>query len=157
MKKPAAEEKDPTGRSPQTPGAKLDKGKVQAGLLLQFSNALNAMAEVATFGAGKYTRGGWKVVPNAIERYSDAQFRHALARGAGEVFDKDSGLLHLAHEVWNAMAVLEFTILEMKKAQNDNDDCDYWWMFLLFSALATMLVRMWSSATKSLLRIKRFS
>jgi hypothetical protein len=87
----------------QAGGVKYDAGKTQTGLLLDFSHALNAVAEVGTFGAKKYSRGGWMSVENANERYTDAMMRHLLADGN----DEESGLPHLAHMVWNALALLE--------------------------------------------------
>jgi len=102
------EEQDPTGLAPSEPGAKLDAGKIRADLLLDFSRALNAVAEVSDFGARKYSPGGWQYVQDGVTRYRAAQLRHMLA--GREVHDKDSGLLHLAHEAWNALAVLELTI-----------------------------------------------
>lgn len=104
-------EKDPTGISQHEPGAKLDQGKLQAGILLQFSRALNAVLEVATFGAAKYTRGGWQSVENGRERYADAMFRHLL-KETQEDLDPDSGLPHEYHMVWNALARLELKLRE---------------------------------------------
>ena len=103
-------ESDPTGRSAHDPGAKLDAGKLQAGLLLDFASALEAVAKVSTYGAGKYSRGGWQHVPDGLSRYADAEMRHKLARAKGEEFDQESGLDHRWHEVWNALAQLELEI-----------------------------------------------
>lgn len=102
-------EHDPTGLAPGEPGAKLDAGKVRAGLLLDFGRALTAVAEVATYGARKYSVRGWLKVPDANDRYLDAQWRHAL-RGQVETHDPDTGLLHLAHEAWNVLARLELRL-----------------------------------------------
>lgn len=99
-------ERDPNGKDPHAPGAKLDAGKVKAGLLADFALALTEVAKVGTFGAEKYTRGGWQEVPNAVERYSDAMWRHLL-KARHETNDPDSGLTHLSHAAWNALAVLE--------------------------------------------------
>lgn len=104
-------ETDPTGRSAHEPGAKLDDGKVWAGLLADFSLALLEVAKVCTFGAKKYSRGGWQSVPDAPERYKDAQYRHMLAQRHEEL-DKDSGLPHLAHEAWNLLARIELHLRE---------------------------------------------
>jgi hypothetical protein len=66
-------ETDPTGKQPNEPGAKLDSGKIMADLLFDgFPLALIAVAEVCTFGAQKYTRHGWKAVPDGITRYRAA-------------------------------------------------------------------------------------
>ena len=85
-------------------GVKADAGKVQAGLLADFRNALVAVAEVGTFGADKYERDGWRRVENGTVRYTDAMWRHLLA---GDGVDDESGMSHLAHLTWNALALLE--------------------------------------------------
>lgn len=101
-------ESDPTGISLNTPGAKADAGKPQPALVLtDMSRALGAVIAVATAGAAKYSRRGWLEVPDAFARYEDAGLRHYLKRASGELRDKDSGALHLAHEAWNALAKLE--------------------------------------------------
>lgn len=110
---PGQTESDPTGRNAHEPGAKLDHGKIRAGLVIgAFSGALAEVAAVGTFGAEKYSPNGWLEVPDAFERYEDAKLRHFLKRHSGEEFDPDSGLLHLAHEAWNALATLELYIQE---------------------------------------------
>lgn len=101
---------DPYGIGQHEPGAKLDSGKVRPGLLLNgFPRALLAVAEVATYGANKYCEDGWRSVPDGIKRYTDAKDRHRLF-GAIEERDPESGLLHAAHEAWNALAVLELKL-----------------------------------------------
>lgn len=99
-------EEDPNGIDQHAPGAKLDSGKQLAGVLLDFSRALEAVADVGTFGANKYTRGGWQSVPGGELRYMDALMRHLLKMQREEL-DPDSGLEHLAHLAWNCLAVLE--------------------------------------------------
>lgn len=106
---------DPDGLDAHAPGAKLDAGKVQAGVLLDFSHALMAIAEVGTFGAERYSRGGWQSVRNGVQRYTDAQGRHQLKRGIEGEIDSDSGLMHRAHECWNALASLELYIREKEE------------------------------------------
>ncbi len=100
---------------PHKPGMKLDKGKVNARLLMDFAKALTAVAEVGTLGAIKYTEGGWLTVPDAEKRYQSAQIRHQLAQPY-EDRDPETGLLHLAHEAWNVMARLELRL--RREAQN---------------------------------------
>jgi len=95
---------DPTGIDQHQPGAKLDGGKTRAGLVLGgFSKALDAVAQVGTYGATRYTPRGWEVVPDGKERYLDAAYRHLLA---GDGLD-ESGLPHRWHLAWNILAVLE--------------------------------------------------
>jgi hypothetical protein len=108
-------ERDPFGADPHQGGAKLDDGKVMAGLLGDFALALRAVAEVGTYGAGKYTQGGWQQVPNGITRYNHAKWRHLLD-GCHEPCDAGSGLSHAAHEAWNALAVLELRLREARRS-----------------------------------------
>lgn len=106
-------EADPNGYAANKPGAKLDAGKNRVGLMVSgFSKALAAVAEVTTFGANKYTPNGWKEVPNGIDRYTDALYRHLLQEAGGESVDQDSKLLHAAHTAWNALARLELMLKE---------------------------------------------
>ena len=90
------------------PGAKDDKAKPMAGVLLDFSRALQLVADVGTYGAKKYARQGWCVVPEGSQRYTDALVRHLLAIDVDpDGLDPETGLPHLAHVAWNALAVLE--------------------------------------------------
>ena len=90
------------------PGAKDDKTKPIAGeLVLGFPRALEALVAVATYGANKYSRGGYLHVNNFDVRYLDAAMRHLLSYGRGDKTDKESGLPHLAHCLWNIAAILE--------------------------------------------------
>ncbi len=87
-------------------GVKHDTGKVMGQLLGDFSRALMGVAEVGTFGARKYTRGGWQHVLDAQQRYYDALWRHLLQANQEEL-DSESKLSHLEHAAWNILAVIE--------------------------------------------------
>jgi hypothetical protein len=104
-------ESDPNGIGQHEAGAKTDEGKPQASLLLLFGKALRAVARVGTFGAIKYTRGGWQSVPDGINRYTDALLRHLLEENYEE-YDRDLPVLHAAQVAWNALARLELIIRE---------------------------------------------
>lgn len=104
-------ESDPTGRTAHDPGAKLDSGKNRLGLVLHgFPRALEAVGWVGTGGAEKYSPNGWMEVPDGINRYTDAMYRHFLREALGEAADRQSGLLHAAHAAWNALARLELML-----------------------------------------------
>ena len=106
-------EKDPLGIPKNSPGAKLDAGKVEMSLVFEgFANALLEVGTVATFGANKYTRNGWQSVPDGIYRYKNAAGRHYVYRQKEGPQDKDSGLLHEAHELWNHLASFELKLRE---------------------------------------------
>ena len=92
-------------------GRKDDTTKNHPSYILSDMHAgVAGVIDVAEFGARKYAARGWKTVPNAIERYSEALLRHTLAYAAGELIDTDSKLPHLAHIAWNAMALQQLRL-----------------------------------------------
>lgn len=109
-------ESDPTGIGQHEPGAKLDAGKPQADLLIDFGRALLAVAQVGTYGATKYTRGGWQHVPDGVNRYTGALLRHIFKEKI-EDFDPDTDFLHAAHCAWNALARLELMLREKEEKE----------------------------------------
>lgn len=115
-------EQDPDGKDPNRGGAKLDFGKpkIRKGLLEQFPRACQAVALVTEFGANKYTWNGWETVPDAIERYGDAEIRHVCKSKTDGEYDLESHMLHVAHEAWNAMCVLELTLSKGKELRSQS-------------------------------------
>ena len=100
-------------------GTKHDTEKPRPSLVLDaMALALLEVSKVATFGAKKYSDDNWLIVEDGIKRYTDAKDRHRLD-GAICAYDDDSGLLHAAHEAWNALAVLE---LKLRKAIDEGWD-----------------------------------
>lgn len=110
--------KDPNGIDQHTAGAKLDAGKPDASLLLLFGRALTEVSRVGTFGAKKYSRGGWQFVPDGITRYTAALLRHLFGEANGPR-DEESGLLHAAQVAWNALARLELMLRESENNKNE--------------------------------------
>lgn len=111
-------DRDPFGRDQHSPGAKLDHGKPRAGLVLRdFGRALIAVSEIGTFGAKKYSEHGWLEVPNGQERYTDAMLRHVLAP---DEHDDESGMLHMAHAAWCALAALELKLRSQRVTTSDD-------------------------------------
>lgn len=104
-------ETDPNGKKANEAGAKLDAGKNRLGLVFGgFALALEEVGRVGTFGATKYTPDGWMSVPNGVERYTDAMYRHLMLEAQGEDFDSETELLHAAHAAWNALARLHLML-----------------------------------------------
>ncbi len=90
---------------------KADKGKLLFSLLTRgLALPLRAVAAVLTYGAQKYEPESWKAVPDAARRYEDAMDRHLNQWKAGEQFDEESGLHHMAHIACNALFLLWFII-----------------------------------------------
>lgn len=107
-------EVDPSGLAAGAPGAKLDAGKVRPWLCMSgFARALEAVADVTTVGAAKYSDNGWMEVPDGEARYMEAFGRHMLALARGEVFDvgpTGTGARHKAQMIWNLLASLELEL-----------------------------------------------
>lgn len=97
-------------------GLKFDKGKPMVGTLCQvFPRALLGIGTCIEFGTHKYPKSdNWKLVDNALQRYQNAMMRHYVKFLAGEITDKETGLPHLCHMGWNALAVLELYLIENK-------------------------------------------
>lgn len=110
---------DPNGIGQHEPGAKLDSGKPDASLLGLFGLALLEVAKVGTIGAAKYTRGGWREVPDGFNRYTAAMLRHYLAEDREEI-DDDTEMYHCAQVAWNALARLEYFM--ERKYNYEKDD-----------------------------------
>ena len=59
--------------------------------------------QILTYGANKYSRDGWKSVPDAKNRYFAALMRHLTAWKSGEILDPESGLPHIDHAACNIL------------------------------------------------------
>lgn len=100
-------------------GMKYDQDKVRMSLVIDgFADSLFEVGKIATFGAEKYAAHSWKGVPDGLERYTDAMYRHLNAEAQGEEMDDESEMMHAAHTAWNALARLHF-LLENKKKNED--------------------------------------
>jgi len=72
--------------------------------LLPFQETAEAYCRVAEFGATKYDPWNWsKGLPRV--QLICSMLRHTFAYLRGEDFDKESGLLHTDHILWNAVAL----------------------------------------------------
>jgi len=86
-------------------GVKDDKGK----------------PELGTFGATKYTRGGWQSVPDGINRYTAAMGRHHLLESIdASSIDPETELLHATAVAWNALARLELILREQEQLESQS-------------------------------------
>lgn len=96
---------------------KADAGKLRPSLLFEgMPRALMLVTAVLSYGAQKYEAHSWRNV--APGRYVDAKLRHMLDELAGlGSEDDESGLLHEAHELCNAMFLLEQRMSGMSKTK----------------------------------------
>ena len=112
------------------PGVKDDANKLRYDLIP--TSAITGLAEVLTMEARKYTPNGWRNVPDGIERYYAALYRHLLAWRNGEQIDPESGLHHLKHVMINVAFLLELSSDEKNNSKTNkssidcsNFDCSY--------------------------------
>lgn len=88
-------------------GLKYDSEKIRMELVPPEADI--SLARVLTFGAKKYGDNTWQNLDNAIPRYLGALKRH-LALFQQDIYgiDEESGLYHIEHVLWNAMALTFF-------------------------------------------------
>lgn len=78
-----------------------------ADMMTDFNLALTEVSRVTAFGCTKHGRlGGWRDTLDFERTYQNAKARHALCAMVEQI-DEESGLYHLAHEAWNALALLQ--------------------------------------------------
>lgn len=92
--------------------AKHDSGKTRFDLLPH--RAVEEMAKVLTFGAGKYEPDGWRHVKGWRWRYYAAALRHLWAYQMGQRLDPESGLHHLAHAMCCVCFLFELDTAEVE-------------------------------------------
>lgn len=88
-------------------------------------DVIEKVVEIYTFGAKKYKENSWQNLPNGYQRYKAALFRHITAYEKGEVYDSESGCMHLAHAAWNAIAMLYFGMKEEKSLDAEKTFNDF--------------------------------
>lgn len=99
-----------------TEAMRHNEGKPSLGYILSFPNALEGFALVCDYGATKYAHYNYlKGAP--LSQYVNCLMRHLLAWHEGNELDDESELPHLAHVVWNALA-----LAEMAETRGDLDD-----------------------------------
>jgi hypothetical protein len=85
-------------------GAKREKLHVLPYDLVPFQELTEAYVRVAEFGAVKYSPWNWsKGLPRA--QLLGSLLRHAFAYLRGEERDRETGLLHTDHILWNAVTL----------------------------------------------------
>lgn len=74
---------------------------------------LEGLAKVTTYGANKYKENpdilNWKKVEDGYNRYFSALMRHLIADRKGEYLDKESGLPHMSHAMFNVVCLAYFS------------------------------------------------
>lgn len=100
------EPKRKRGRPPLVREArKDDDGKARFDLLPW--DALEAVAQILTYGAKKYGDRNWEKGMSRSRMFA-ATMRHLAAYAKGEKFDRESGHPHLAHAACCALMILAY-------------------------------------------------
>lgn len=102
------------------PGLKFDADKLRLDLLP--IRPLEAIGEVLTFGAKKYSERNWEK-GFSWSRPFGACLRHLFAFWRGEKYDPETGLPHLAHAACCVLFLLEFS--EYSGAGKDDRPVSY--------------------------------
>lgn len=107
---------DPTKGGPLNPerentntkgdAMRFSKGKLPFRLVPW--DAFVEVVKVYRMGCGKYAPRNWENGLSFDETFDSLQ-RHAVAWYLGEDYDEESGLHHMAHVAWNALALVAFT------------------------------------------------
>ena len=86
-------------------GLRYNDGKVRHDLITPF--ATEQMAKVLTLGANKYAERNWELGMSWSKVISSLK-RHVIEWEKGEDYDKETGLLHMAHVMCNAHFLTEY-------------------------------------------------
>lgn len=79
---------------------------------------LEEVGKVYTAGAKKYGPNKWQSLPDGYQRYKGAMLRHLTELEKGNDIDPETGCLHAAQIVWNAIAMLHCKMEEMSLKNN---------------------------------------
>lgn len=90
---------------PEHKGLRYNKGKLKYDLVDPWAH--EKLVEVFTLGAQKYEPNNWRKGMSWVTTVASLK-RHLAAWEKGEDYDEETGLLHMAHVMWNAHALTAF-------------------------------------------------
>ena len=106
------------------PARKDDRADHKNRLDLLPFDALEAVGEVYTFGAGKYDDRNWEK-GLTWGRVLGAIMRHLFAWARGEDYDQESGLLHTTHATWGCLTLVAYQL--RKVGEDDRPKVVQYW------------------------------
>jgi len=86
-------------------GVKHDADKLRYDLIPP--GPMEAVAAVFTAGASKYDDRNWELGMDYGRIYAASQ-RHLTAYWGGQMYDRDTGIHHLAHAAFGMLALMEY-------------------------------------------------
>ena len=93
--------------NPPKEATRDNAGKVEWDYIFDFPTAVEALCRVMELGAVKYDYDNWKKGGKPDREYISALGRHISDFKKGNMFARDTGCLHIAHAMWNLMALIE--------------------------------------------------
>lgn len=106
-------------------GAKREKLNTPSYDLVPFQEITDAFTRVAEFGAVKYEPWNWSKGLKRVQLLGSL-LRHAFAYLRGQDRDKDSGLLHTDHILWNATALCHNVAHNLEDGRRKEPPRDYY-------------------------------
>jgi hypothetical protein len=103
-----------------TKALRHNQGKPELARIRQFGVALEQLAAVQAYGAGKYSDFNFLKGGKPDAEYMDALDRHMLAFYGGEQYDSESNCLHLAHAAWNILAMMRLNYSNLPPTKEDH-------------------------------------
>ena len=108
---------------------RFDGGKIDRSYQLAFPRAMALLCNVCTYGEYKYGRDNYRDGGKGSREYFKCQMRHVQEGFAAmqypdyadQVFDKESGLHHIGHAIWNLMSVLELEVEDLMRFETQED------------------------------------
>lgn len=98
---------------------KYSKPTPYRGVLYRFPRAILAVSEISEHGTKKHevplNDVSYRDLPDGEMLYREASCRHMLREAIEGPIDPDFGLLHAAHEAWDALARLEIMLIRKEK------------------------------------------
>ena len=77
---------------------------------------IEEVVKVLHAGAKKYAPNTWQNLPDAYSRYKSAMFRHLMEAERGNIRDEETGCLHMAQVVTNALFMLYAKMKEYERS-----------------------------------------
>lgn len=118
------ENKYPSDHGVAASGAKREKLHVQPYDLVPYEEMTEAFVRVAEHGAIKYAPWNWSLGLARIQLLGSL-LRHTFKYLRGEERDKDSGLLHTDHILWNAAVLCHNVHWNLEDGRRPEPDRGY--------------------------------
>lgn len=115
---------EPTNHPAAQSGAQREKLNAAPYDLVPFQEITDAYVRVAEFGAKKYAPWNWSKGLARVQLLGSL-LRHTFAYIRGEDLDRETGLLHTDHILWNAAALVHNVHHNLEDGRRPEPPRDY--------------------------------